>query len=382
MTSKSKVAVMIVAAGKGARLGSDLPKQYLKIEGKTILEHSIEAFSKIKNISTIHIVISKEYEKIFNSSIQHPVSYSFGGDTRQESVCLGLEELKKHKPNKVLIHDAARMFTSEELISEIIKKLENHKAVIPAQKIADTVKKIKGENIVDTIDRENLISVQTPQGFDYQTIMKLHRKYKGKNFTDDSSLFEKENMKVKYLLGTEDNFKITTEKDLMKAKEKIEKSKQNRIGIGFDVHQFEEGDGVILCGIKIPYSKKLKGHSDADVAWHALTDAMLGALAKGDIGDLFPDNDMKWKGADSKIFLKKADELMKKMGGRIINIDITIIAERPKLGDYKKIMAENTAKILDISETQVNVKATTTEKLGFVGRGEGISSQAVVSILL
>lgn len=398
MLSKIKSSVLIVAAGSGLRAGLNVPKQYVKINEKMVLRHAVDSFKDNKNIDNIHIVIAKEHVKFLendplfldikskkakesskNAKNQY-VTYSFGGKTRQESVRLGLEAIKKFNPKNILIHDAARIFVTEKTICGIIDLLKKNDAVIPAKKITDTLKKIKKDKIIDTANRDEIVCVQTPQGFSFEKIYKLHQKYKNKNFTDDSALFEKENLPVKYILTDEDNFKITENSDMEKARAKMEMKKQVRVGMGYDVHQFENGDGVILCGIKIPFNKKLKGHSDADAAWHALVDALLGAVGKGDIGELFPDTDKKWKGANSKIFLLKAGEILKDMDTEINNIDITIVAEKPKLGKFKKEMAKNTAAVLGLKVSQVNVKATTTEKLGFIGREEGIAAQAIVSV--
>jgi 2-C-methyl-D-erythritol 4-phosphate cytidylyltransferase/2-C-methyl-D-erythritol 2,4-cyclodiphosphate synthase len=376
MDKNSKVSVIIVAAGSGVRLGNQTPKQYLPLNGKVILEQAIEKFLNNKNIDNIQLVVSREHEIYFKLIVEkYNIQFCFGGASRQESVRLGLEAIFKNAPNKILIHDAARPFVNDEIIDAVVEALETEKAVIPVKKLKDTIKEISGDYIGKTHNRENFVLVETPQGFKFDLIYYLHQKFKNENFTDDASLCEAENIAVKYIAHNFDNSKITTQEDFLKYNKM-----QIRVGNGFDVHAFEEGEHLILCGVKIPFNKKFKAHSDGDVAWHALTDAILGAIGKGDIGEIFPDNDPKWKNANSIIFLQKATELMKEQNFEISNIDITIIAEKPKLFEFKNQMKINTANALGISSDKVNIKATTTEKLGFTGRGEGLAVQASVSI--
>lgn len=382
MNQKSNVA-LIVAGGKGSRMGVDMPKQYMQLSGKAILERTYQAFADNENIQFIQIVISKEHQSLYNDLLVKLADKAkllpvcFGGDTRQESVSLGLEALTKAGPARVLIHDSVRPFVSNELINKVIFALKDSKCAVPALKISDSVKEIEGDKIKRSLLRENMVTVQTPQGFDFEFIYKLHQDYKGENLSDDTALAELMNEKVVIIEGEKENYKITTIDDLEKARSSMS---ETRTGSGFDVHQFEEGEFITLCGIKIPFNKKLKGHSDADCAWHALTDAILGAIGEGDIGEHFPDSDAKWKNADSGIFLKHASELLKSKGGRIANIDITVICEKPKLKEFKNEMRINTAKLLGIEIERVNIKATTTEKLGFLGREEGLAVQAIVSV--
>lgn len=380
----SKFGVIIVAGGSGSRMGFDIPKQYLPLKGKAIIEHSIEVFKNFNDCKFIHVVIAKDAEAIFKPiAANHNISYSFGGATRQESVRLGIEEIYKNpklrQTENILIHDAARPLLTFELVEKLLDKLKKSHAVLPVSIVSDTIKKVDEGKILETINRENYYLAQTPQAFNLELIYNLHQKYKNQSVTDDIALCEKENIDVGYIINDGNNYKITTDQDYSRAKKELE-IMDFRVGNGFDVHQFEEGDGVILCGIKIPYHKKLKGHSDADCAWHALTDAILGAIGAGDIGEIFPDSDNKWKNADSFIFLKKADKLMKENNYEVTNIDITIISEEPKLQPYKVKMAENTANCLKISMDRVNIKATTTEKLGFLGRKEGLAVTATVCL--
>ncbi len=384
MVKNINIAI-IVAGGSGTRIGLETPKQYLKINDKYILEKTISAFISNYLIDFIQIVIAENHLNFYNEAIskisdnEKLLPVIFGGQNRQNSVQNGLIAISKLNPKNVLIHDAVRPFLSQDLITNIINKLnqEVYKACIPVVKITDSVKELKDELIHKNILRENLAIAQTPQGFDFELIYNLHHKYSDKNLSDDSWLVELAQEKICVIDGEKSNYKITTMEDLERARKE---NSETRIGSGFDVHQFEEGDEVILCGIKIPYHKKLKGHSDADCAWHALTDAILGAISEGDIGEHFPDNNPEWKNADSKIFLQYANNLLLKKGGKIINADITIICENPKLKNYKKLMQKYTADALGISEDRVNIKATTTEKLGFLGRGEGLATNAVVSI--
>ena len=283
---------------------------------------------------------------------------------------LGLVEALKLKPKNVLIHDAARPFVSARVIDNVINALQNHEAVVPVVAVKDSVR-LDGASV----DRNKLKIIQTPQGFDFKKILHAHQHFSSHwvKITDDAQVFEMAGGGIFMTEGSEENIKITTNNDLRST------ANDCRTGNGFDVHAFEEGDGVIICGVKIPHNKKLKGHSDADVGLHAITDAILGAIGAGDIGEHFPPSDAKWKGADSAQFLRHAASLIK---GKINNIDVTIIAEEPKLTPYKPAMRKRIAEILGIDESRVNVKATTTEGLGFTGRCEGIAAQAVVSIVL
>ena len=376
----ANISAIIVAAGKGLRLGGEIPKQYQYINGKMVLDKTVKSLINNENISNICVVISQDHEELFQLvKEKYPsLDYCYGGILRQDSVKNGLEFLKKYNPDYVLIHDAARPFTTEQVINGVIEALSEYKAVLPAVAVKDTLKKIENHNksniVSATIDRAQIFMAQTPQGFDFDLIYNLHQKYSGvKEFTDDCAMAEAENIPVKIVAGDYKNYKITTQED-------IQMQKQIRTGNGFDVHEFEAGENIILCGVEIPHHKKLKGHSDADCAWHALTDAILGAIAKGDIGEHFPDTDSKWKGVGSDIFLKYANEEVIKIGGELINIDITIICEEPKLKQYKSLMQESTARLLGIETNRVNVKATTTEKLGFLGRKEGLAVLATANV--
>mgnify|MGYP000340686223 CR=1 FL=1 len=357
---------LIVAGGTGTRFGGEVPKQYLRTGGKSILQQTIDAFQNHPQINGILVVINKEHEQFFDSK----VPFCFGGKERQDSVRLGLVELIKEKPDNVLIHDAARPFVSQQLITNVLNGLKEHESAIPVVAAKDSVR-LDGT----AIDRSKLQIVQTPQGFHFKKILHAHQHNSSHwvKLTDDAQVAEATGMTLHFVEGDEMNRKITTASD-------IAKQPDIRTGSGLDVHEFEPGDGVILCGIKIPHNKKLKGHSDADAGLHALTDALLGAIGEGDIGEHFPPSDNKWKGADSAVFIKYTIELLAKKGANINNVDITIIAEEPKITPHKKAMRTKLAELLNIEETRINVKATTTEGLGFTGRREGIAVQAVATI--
>lgn len=385
-----KVAVIIVAAGRGHRVGADMPKQYIPLCGNPVLHHTIEAFLNAPYVDLIQTVIHCDDQALYHQateglSILPPV---FGGESRQQSVMNGLEALSQHEPDIVLIHDAARPFITSQHIEDVIVEASHHGAVIPVLPVVDTVKQISENKITKTIDRSSLARAQTPQAFRYKLIYMAHRKMANRadndrNLTDDSSIAEACGIKVLTIPGEEGNFKITTREDVEKAKQMIKQNLTDiRTGLGFDVHAFEEGDQVILGGIMISHNQKLKGHSDADVALHALTDALLGAVAGGDIGSHFPPNDDQWKGANSDIFLKHAAQLIAEKKGMITNIDLTIICEAPKITPHRDKIRENIARLLDLDPGRISVKATTTEKLGFTGREEGIAAQAIVTVRL
>jgi len=378
MTSKYKFAAIITAGGIGKRFGSDTPKQFLELNGISILEKTINSFFDVEDIAKVFVTVPFEYLEKFHSS--DTVIYIAGGQTRQQSVFNALQAIDESEFSHVLIHDAVRPFVSDILIKNIQRKLlSGSLGVVPVVAVTDTTKLLDDGLIQKTIDRDKLFKAQTPQGFDLSIIKNCHEKYKGKDFSDDSMLLEAEGVIVATIDGEEGNVKITYKEDL-KMDSNSNKINDFRVGQGFDVHAFEEGDFVTLCGIQVPHTQGLKGHSDADVAWHALTDALLGAVGKGDIGEHFSEKDEKWSGADSSIFLKEAKNFVIEAGYNINNVDITIICEAPKLSEFKNEMRNNTAKCLNLQENQINVKATTTEKLGFTGRKEGISASAVVSI--
>lgn len=313
-----------------------------------------------------------------------------GGATRQLSVRAGLESLADVSPRHVLIHDAARPFTDAGLIKRVIDGLSDHDGVVPALAVTDTLKLASGGVIEGTLERTNLWGVQTPQGFDFKKLLDAHRaaaKDAKTEFTDDSSVAEWHGLRVGLVEGSPMNIKLTTNTDFEVAEERLRASGKSaipafRLGQGFDVHAFGEGDHVILCGVKIPFEKSLKGHSDADVGLHALTDALLGAIGDGDIGAHFPPGDPQWRGASSDQFLLDAASRVSARQGSIVNVDVTLICETPRIGPHRQAMRERIAEILQINVARVSVKATTTEGLGFTGRGEGIAAQASAMVQL
>lgn len=380
-----KVAVLIVAAGRGHRAGADLPKQYIALGEKAVLHHTITAFLQVPYVKLIQTVIHADDHDLYAQATEYldilpPVT---GGNSRQKSVMKGLQSLGVHEPDLVLIHDAARPFVSPGQIEDIIIKAAEYGAVIPTLPLTDTIKQVGDDKVKTTLDRTSLARAQTPQAFRYKLIFMAHKRLEDKELTDDSAIAEACGIQVMTIVGEERNFKITTGEDLERAQAMIRENLTDiRTGQGYDVHAFEAGDTVILGGITIAHDRKLKGHSDADVALHALTDALLGAIGDGDIGSHFPPSDDKWKGASSDIFLKHAHKLLKDKQGLISNIDITIICEAPKISPHRDAMRDNIAGILDLAPTRISIKATTTEKLGFTGRGEGIAAQAIVTIRL
>jgi 2-C-methyl-D-erythritol 4-phosphate cytidylyltransferase/2-C-methyl-D-erythritol 2,4-cyclodiphosphate synthase len=390
----SKIVALITACGRGNRFnkGDGIPKQYLPLAGIPLLRHSILAFLNHPKIDDVICVIHPQdqalYEEaVFGLDLINPV---FGGDTRQASIRMGLEALRDYNPSKILIHDGVRPFVSKQIISGILEKLETHPAVIPAVPVEDTLKKYSDGKIEWTLERENLWRAQTPQGFVYEDILNSHIAFKDLHFTDDAALNEYAGIPVAIVPGSQNNFKITTEDDYERAKSMLGSLVKNaeletRFGTGFDVHAFRlkkkgENNLIRLGGIDIEFDRKIEAHSDGDVVIHAIIDALLGAIGEGDIGEHFPPSDSKWENCDSREMLKIINDLLNKKGAKIINIDVTLICEKPKVSKYKKAMEEELAKALGINKSRVNLKATTTEKLGFLGRGEGIAAQASASV--
>ncbi len=375
---------LIVAAGRGYRAGGELPKQYRMLAGQSMLRRSCAAFLNHPRIDAVGAVIHPDDKDIYvestaGATMLPPV---LGGATRQESCRNGLESLVELAPERVLIHDAARPFVDSTTIDGVLDALVNGPAVIAAIPVTDTLKKASAENrIAETVEREGLWRAQTPQGFRYAEILEAHRKLAAQSLTDDAAVAEAAGLAVALAPGSEDNFKLTTEEDFARA-ERMLGAGDIRVASGFDVHRFDEGNAVMLCGIKIKYQKTLAGHSDADVGLHAITDALLGAVGEGDIGSHFPPSDAKWRGADSALFLRHAAGLVGKRGGEIRHLDVTLICEGPKIGPHREAMRARVAEIAGIGIDRVSVKATTTEGLGFTGRGEGIAAQATATVRL
>jgi len=383
-TQNIKNAVLVVAAGRGHRFGGDLPKQYTLLGALPVLRHTVTALLDHSAIDLVRCVIHPDDKELYARAVQglDMLSPVMGGDTRQDSVRLGLESLTDHGITNVLVHDAARPFVGDALIDDVLGAIAPQTGAIPALAVADTLKRGQNNTIVTTVDRSHLYQAQTPQGFHFDEILMAHQDLEGHQLTDDASLFEHQGFKVVLTMGSIDNFKITTEEDLMRAERVLNTKRETRIGTGFDAHKFGDGCYVTLCGVDIPHNAGLIGHSDADVALHALTDALLGTIGAGDIGLHFPPSDPQWKGAKSDQFVRHAHKLVHELGGKIINIDITVICEAPKIGPYRDKMIENLVQILNLDKKRISVKATTTEEMGFPGRKEGIAVQTIVSVSL
>lgn len=393
---KNSIIAVIVAAGRGARAGGGGPKQYRPLAGRAVIAWTAEAFLFHPQIDGVCVVIHRddgaEYETAMEDLLHHPklLPPATGGAERQDSVRLGLESIEKLQPAHVLIHDAARPFVDAGLISRVADALDAHDGAVAALAVHDTIKRAKSDNLIETtVPRERLWRAQTPQGFRFNKILAAHRAAIGRTLTDDAAVAEAAGLAVALVPGSPDNMKITQAEDFGMAETLLDRkthlkatSMEYRTGHGFDVHAFEDGDSVTICGVEIPHEKKLKGHSDADVGMHALTDAIFGALGEGDIGDHFPPADPKWKGAPSHVFLEKARDLVAGRKGHIAHCDVTVICEAPKIGPHRESMRAALAVILDIGPGRISVKATTTEELGFTGRREGIAAMATATVAL
>lgn len=381
----TRCVALVVAAGRGHRFGGEIPKQWCDLGGRPVLRHSLAAFAAHPSVDAVRAVIHPDDRGFYDAAaaglkLGEPIA---GGATRQDSVRLGLEAIAPLTPDLVLIHDGARPFVDGGVIGRVLAGLKDHPGAIPALPVHDTLKRADASGLIgDTVPRAGLWRAQTPQGFHFPALLAAHRAAIGRELTDDAAVAEQAGMAVLLVKGSEDNLKITTTEDLRRATARLAEPGEIRVATGYDVHRFGEGDHVTLCNLKIPHDAGLEGHSDADVALHALTDALLGCIAAGDIGRHFPPTDPRWKGADSAIFLAHAGTLIEALGGEIVHLDVTVICERPKVGPHRQAMASRTAEILKIDEHRVSVKATTSEGLGFTGRREGIAAQAVATIRL
>ncbi len=373
--SPPRAAGIVVAAGSGLRLGGATPKQFQLLGGKPMLVWSVEAMLRCNKIAAVAVVVPVEDQHRVRTMLPHGwnIHVVAGGATRTDSVRAGLDALDPIHPDHVLIHDAARPGLTPDVIEELLAALSDADAACPALPVADALKR---SDTLATVDREGLVRVQTPQAFRWEAVTRAYASAPS-GAVDDLVLLEGTGAKITLTRGRQALMKVTYPEDFALA-EKLIGSPTIRVGTGFDVHGFEPGDAVILCGVRIPHTKKLEGHSDADAAWHALTDAILGALALGDIGDHFPPSDPQWKGAASIKFLQHAVKLAHDRGYHVANADITILAERPKIAPHREAMRRATAEAMGAPLDAVSVKATTTEKLGFVGREEGIAAQASV----
>ena len=389
MAKSERTAAILVAAGRGLRAGHGGPKQYRVIGGQSVIFRAMQPFCTHPRISAVQPVLHPDDAAMFNAACiglrhQQPVD---GGATRQASVHAGLEAISGERPDIVLIHDAARPFVSEGLISRAIDAASRTGAAIPAIAVADTIKLIDADgNVADTPERARLRIAQTPQAFRYDVILEAHRRAARdgrSDFTDDAALAEWAGLTVATFEGDALNMKLTTPEDFMREEARLASLLGDiRTGTGYDVHAFGDGDHLMICGVRVPHTKGFLAHSDGDVGLHALVDAILGALADGDIGSHFPPSDAKWKGASSDQFLKYAVDRVTARGGRIANLEVTLICERPKIGPLRDTMRARIAEISGIDISRVAVKATTSERLGFTGREEGIAATASATIRL
>lgn len=380
-----ETVVLIVSAGRGHRIGGEIPKQYMNLGGETILSKTVRIFANHSKVDAVRVVIHPDDQELYNSatcdfSLLTPV---FGGAKRQDSVRLGLESLEALNPSNVLIHDSVRPFVSDEIIDNILLVVAEGKCCVPGIAPVDTVKRVENGYVVESLNRSDIWQIQTPQGFLYSEILSAHRSLIGNSLTDDAAVAEAYGLPVTVIPGSAKNIKITHEEDLDYITESLKiVTPDIRAGIGYDVHRFSKGQFVTICGVEIPHVLTLEGHSDADVGLHALTDAILGAAGKGDIGVYFPPSDETWQDAPSRNFLHRAGEIVTEMNGIIQNVDVTIICEAPKITPYRHQMETNISEILSLNPSRVNVKGTTTETLGFTGRKEGIAAQAIATIII
>ncbi|WP_028233976.1 bifunctional 2-C-methyl-D-erythritol 4-phosphate cytidylyltransferase/2-C-methyl-D-erythritol 2,4-cyclodiphosphate synthase [Pseudochrobactrum sp. AO18b] len=392
-----RTAAVIVAAGRGERAGQSTegPKQYRRIGGQAVLAHTLRTFLACEQISPVVVVIHSDDHDLYHAALQRAdidaarIRLVTGGPTRQESTRLGLLALCDDAPDYVMIHDGVRPFITQDLLKRIMIALHPQTGVLPALAVSDTLKQAGGDALVTkTVPRAGLFAAQTPQSFPFAPILDAHNAAFAlgrTDFTDDAAIAEWQSIPVRVVEGSADNTKITWAKDIEMADQRLRQDMvafpDIRTGNGYDVHSFEAGDHVWLCGVKIPHTHKLNGHSDSDVALHALTDALLATRGAGDIGTHFPPSDPQWKGAASRQFVEFAVKTVREAGGRIANADITLIAEEPKIGPHREAMTAELSDMLGVSTDRVSVKATTNEKMGFVGRKEGIASIVTVSVI-
>jgi 2-C-methyl-D-erythritol 4-phosphate cytidylyltransferase/2-C-methyl-D-erythritol 2,4-cyclodiphosphate synthase len=374
-----RVAAILVAAGSGSRFGAEMRKQFVPLAGKPVIRHAAESLAA--HVTFLQPVGDAVAIGRALDGLPYLPSIA-GGATRQDSVRAGLEALEATMPDAVLVHDAARPVIPAGTIPALLAALEYASGAIPAVPVADTLKHVTDGMITATVPRDGLYRAQTPQGFRYKVLLDAHRAGIGVAATDDAALLEAIGESVAIVPGSDDNIKLTYVGDMARLERIMTAPLIPRVGTGFDVHALEAGRPLMLCGVVVPHDKGLAGHSDADVGIHALCDAIYGALAEGDIGRHFPPSEATWKDADSSRFLAHAAGLIASRGGRLTSADVTLVCERPKIAPHAMAMAARLASILAVDVSCISVKATTTEKLGFTGRGEGIAAQAVATVLL
>jgi 2-C-methyl-D-erythritol 4-phosphate cytidylyltransferase/2-C-methyl-D-erythritol 2,4-cyclodiphosphate synthase len=377
---------LIVAGGNGARMGGGLPKQYRRVAGVPVIARAFDALASHPAIHAVHIVAGAGQEALLDDALgeeRRPATITPGGATRRESVRAGLETIATIPPDRVLIHDAARPFLPATVIDRLLATLDDADGAVPTLPVVDTLVHAEGGALGDNVPREGLARVQTPQAFRFDTIIAAHRDWSGEaEPTDDAQVARAAGHGVRAVPGDAMLEKLTHEADFAAAEVRLRATMTSCTAMGYDVHAFTEGDHVMLCGLKVPHSHALAGHSDADVGLHAITDALLGTIADGDIGSHFPPADPRWKGADSGAFLRHAASLVAAQAGIIDHVDLTIICEAPKVGPHRQAMRERIAELLAVPVGRVSVKATTTEQLGFAGRREGMAAQAVATVRL
>ncbi|UAB90221.1 bifunctional 2-C-methyl-D-erythritol 4-phosphate cytidylyltransferase/2-C-methyl-D-erythritol 2,4-cyclodiphosphate synthase [Ruegeria sp. SCSIO 43209] len=371
-------AAIIVAAGRGQRAGGGVPKQWRALAGRRVADWTIDRFEGL--VDHVVLVLAEEDTAVWEEFSATNLILAPGGADRAGSVRNGLQALEAYSVEKVLIHDVARPCVSARIIGDVLKALDTHAAAAPGLAVTDALWTGDGSTVIGTQDRSGLYAAQTPQGFHYGTITAAHSAHPG-GAADDVEVARAAGVEVAIIPGDADNLKITQPEDFARAERTMGMNMDVRLGNGYDVHRFGDGDHVILCGVKVPHNRGLQGHSDADVGMHAVTDAIYGALARGDIGQHFPPSDPQWKGAASEIFLRHAVELAGQLGYEISNVDCTLVCEFPKIGPHADTMRAEMARIMGLRTDQVSVKATTSERLGFTGRSEGIASLATACLV-
>ncbi|HEX8554079.1 MAG TPA: bifunctional 2-C-methyl-D-erythritol 4-phosphate cytidylyltransferase/2-C-methyl-D-erythritol 2,4-cyclodiphosphate synthase [Sphingomonas sp.] len=378
MTSLRTIAI-VVAAGTGSRMGGTVPKQYALLAGRPMLAHAVEPLLAHPMIEQVIVAIGPGQKDVAARTVPGTIRVT-GGATRQQSVAAGLAQAQALGAERVLVHDAARPFLTAAVIDRLLAALDHHDAAVPVIPVADTLARGHGGLMADRVDRADLFRVQTPQAFALPTILAAHVAWRDEEATDDAQMVRRLGVAVAMVQGDPMLDKVTHPDDIAQAEARL--AWETRTATGFDVHRLEDGEELWLGGILVPHDRGLSGHSDADVALHALTDALLGTIAAGDIGTHFPPSDPHWKGASSDRFLRHAAALIADRGGRIDFVDLTLICEEPKIGPHREAIRARIAELLTLSTDRVSVKATTTERLGFTGRGEGIAAQATATIRL
>jgi 2-C-methyl-D-erythritol 4-phosphate cytidylyltransferase/2-C-methyl-D-erythritol 2,4-cyclodiphosphate synthase len=383
MTERGRTVALLVAAGSGTRAGGERPKQYARLAGRPVLAHALDHLVH-PAMDEIQVVIGAGQNELYAEAVEgRPLpSPITGGPSRRESVRAGLEALAGRGIERVLIHDAARPFLPSSVIDALLASLDDHAAVVPVLPVVDTLATV-GQGLGDPVARDTLVRVQTPQAFLFEDILGAHRNWPdGRDATDDAQVARAAGLSVATVPGHNDLEKITLPEDFARAEQRQSAQLISRTGMGFDVHAFADGEELWLAGLLIPHTRGLSGHSDADVVLHALTDAILGAIGDGDIGQHFPPSDPQWRGAASAQFVEHALSLVAGRGGRVDHADMTIICEAPKIGPHREAMRARVAALLRLPLSRISIKATTTERLGFTGRGEGIAAQAIVTVRL